>query len=213
VDTVIANRLSLQSTLNLAHSPRWLRQTHGNRVVRFSNCQARTEADPEPEADAAVTSERGIALAILTADCLPVLFSALNGSEVGAAHAGWRGLAEGVLENTIAAMQTAPDQLQVWIGPAAGAAMYEVGEEVRSAFVPANGSRAAEAFVATRPGHWLCDLPALVALRLRATGVSNISGGGYCTIGDTERFFSHRRDGVSGRMATLIWRESAQPTA
>ena len=214
-DTVSCNRRLLQSTLQLDRAPRWLRQVHGDRVIRF-NVQPGEQGGPsaeEPEADAAVTSETGVALVVLTADCLPVVFSALDGSEIGAAHAGWRGLAAGVLERTLEAMHTPPDRLQAWIGPAAGPASYEVGAEVRAAFVSAPGACASvpEAFVATRPGHWLCNLPALATERLRAAGLSQISGGTLCTIGDRKRFFSHRRDGVTGRMATLIWKTAAEP--
>jgi len=161
----------------------------------------------EPVADAAVTTQANTVLAILTADCLPVVFCAEDASEIAAAHAGWRGLAAGVLEATIESMSTSPVQLMAWLGPAAGPLAYEVGEEVRAAFVDADAA-AAKAFAATREGHWLCDLPGLARLRLRAAGIRHIYGGQHCTIRDSERFFSHRRDGQSGRMATLIWFEA-----
>lgn len=158
-----------------------------------------------PEADAAVSSDPGVVLAVLSADCLPLLFAAADGSEIGAAHAGWRGLAEGVIEATVAAMRATPSALRVWLGPAAGPTAYEVGDEVRAAFVDRNAA-AADAFRATRPGHWLCDLHALARLRLRRIGIDDIHGGGLCTITDRARFYSHRRDQRTGRMASLIWR-------
>ena len=159
----------------------------------------------EAEADAAVTSSANIVLAILTADCLPVLFAAADGSEVAASHAGWRGLAAGVLEHTVAAMRTPPDRLLAWLGPAAGPLAYEIGAEVLEAFV-SRDPRAQSAFVATRPGHWRVDLNALARQRLADAGVRKVSGGGLCTISDPARFYSHRRDQRSGRMATLVYR-------
>lgn len=164
----------------------------------------------EPEADAAVTSAPGTVLAILTADCLPVVFAARDGREVGAAHAGWRGLAAGVLERTVSAMRTPPHALQAWLGPAAGPQAYEVGDEVRAAFVDRD-AHAAAAFTATRPGHWRVDLYALARQRLAAAGLAaaDIHGGGLCTISDRQRFYSHRRDARTGRMATVVWRAPA----
>ena len=161
-------------------------------------------ANAEPVADAVITTTPGVVLAILTADCLPVLFCSDDGSAIGAAHAGWRGLASGVLERTVAALQVSPDRLLAWLGPAAGPQAYEVGDDVRAAFVDAD-PHAASAFVATRLGHSLCDLYALARLRLASVGVTRVSGGGLCTISDRQRFFSHRRDGRSGRMASLIY--------
>lgn len=160
----------------------------------------------EPEADAAVTATPGVVLAILTADCLPVVFAVEDGSEVAATHAGWRGLAAGVLENTAAAMRTSPDRIVTWFGPAAGPQAYEIGEEVFEAFV-SRDPRARSAFVATRPGHWRVDLYALARQRLADAGVHRVHGGGLCTISDPQRFHSHRRDQRSGRMATLVWRQ------
>ncbi len=164
------------------------------------------EGAEEPVADASVTSDADSVLAILTADCLPVVFAAKDGNEVGAAHAGWRGLAGGVLENTVAAMRAAPQDLIAWLGPAAGPQAYEIGQEVFDAFV-SRDPRAEAAFAPTRPGHWKVDLYALARLRLVDAGIAaaDIHGGGLCTIGDAKRFFSHRRDGRTGRMATLVW--------
>jgi len=200
---VATNRAALGWAGALPSAPCWLRQVHGTRVWRFDAPSA-----VEIEADASVTSRPGVVLAVLTADCLPVLFAARDGSEVGAAHAGWRGLCAGVLENTVAAMRSAPSDLIAWLGPAAGPQAYEVGEEVRAAFV-GRDMAAASAFVATRAGHWLCDLYALARLRLAAVGVQAIHGGGRCTISEPAAFFSHRRDGRSGRMASLVWIEAA----
>jgi YfiH family protein len=175
---------------------------HGTGVVRWTRPPA--EGAVPPEADAAVTDAPGVVLAILTADCLPVVFAARDGSEIGAAHAGWRGLAAGVLEATVAALATPPDRLQAWLGPAAGPDRYEIGAEVREAFVSRDPGADA-AFTATRPGHWRVDLYALARRRLAAAGVMAVHGGGRCTLGEPACFFSHRRDGRSGRLATLAW--------
>ena len=196
------NRDRLAAWLALPSSPHWLRQVHGTGVLRFGAAPA--PGAEEPEADAAVTSTPGVVLAILTADCLPVVFAARDGSEVAAAHAGWRGLAAGMLEATVAAMRTPPARLLAWLGPAAGPQAYEIGAEVREAFI-GRDPEAAAAFVPTRPGHWRVDLYALARRRLAAAGVAEIHGGGLCTISDPARFFSHRRDGRSGRLATLAW--------
>lgn len=205
---VAANRARLIDTHALPSSPRWLRQVHGTDVLRCDDASARAlaagDADAEPAADAAVTATPGVVLAILTADCLPVVFAARDGREVAAAHAGWRGLADGVLESTLAVMRAPPAELVAWLGPAAGPARYEIGEEVRAAFVDRD-VLAASAFIATRPGHWRIDLYALARQRLRAAGVDEVHGGGECTIGDASRFYSYRRDGRTGRMATLAW--------
>lgn len=211
VDAVRANRAELVSRGRLPSAPRWLRQVHGVEVARFY--RAAPVADEEPEADAAVTSIPGVVLAILTADCLPVVFAAEDGSEVAAAHAGWRGLVDGVLEATVAEMRTPPQRLLAWLGPAAGPQAYEVGQEVFDRFVSADPA-AQSAFAATRPGHWHVDLYALARMRLARAGVARrIHGGGLCTISDPLRFHSHRRStldgsGQSGRLATLVWRSA-----
>ena len=199
---VQANRRQLEVALALPSPPRWLRQVHGIDVA--IEPAAVDRLDDEPEADASVTATPGRVLAILTADCLPVVFAAADGSEIAAAHAGWPGLSKGVLEATVAAMRTPPSRLRAWIGPGAGPRRYEVGTDVRDAFL-ARDRRAASAFVATRPGHWLVDLPAIARMRLAAVGVRDVHGGDLCTISDPARFFSHRRDQRGGRMATLAW--------
>ncbi|MEW6764182.1 MAG: peptidoglycan editing factor PgeF [Pseudomonadota bacterium] len=160
-----------------------------------------------PKADAAYTDRPGVVLAVLTADCLPVLFASRDGREIGVAHAGWRGLEAGVLEATLGRFTAPPAEIIAWLGPAIGPAAFEVGDEVRAAFV-ARHAEAAEAFAPTRTGHWLADLYRLARQRLAARGVGEVYGGPRCTFSDAARFYSYRRDGVTGRMATLIWRAS-----
>jgi len=200
----LRNRELLIAHAKLPSVPHWLQQVHGTQVVRFDALAPHGE----PEADASVTSTPATVLAILTADCLPVLFSAIDGSEVAAAHAGWRGLAAGVLETTVAAMQTPPDQIIAWLGPAAGPQHYEIGVEVYDAFVSQDWT-AGSAFVSTRPHHWRVDLYALARRRLQQAGLKpeQIHGDGLCTISDPQRFYSHRRDQRTGRMASLVWIE------
>lgn len=197
VQVVARNRVELIERFALPSAPRWLQQVHGTAV-------AIEPGFDEPEADAAITRTPGTVLAILTADCMPVVFATDDGSEVGAAHAGWRGLAGGVLEATVAAMRTSPANIIAWLGPTAGPQAYEIGQEVLDAFV-AHDPRAASAFTATRPGHWRIDLYALARQRLADAGIGRVSGGDLCTITDPQRFFSHRRDQRTGRMATLAW--------
>ena len=205
--TVARNRAQLAELAGLPSAPHWLKQVHGTDVVRVDGPPDRDA--PEPVADALVTTTPGVVLAILTADCLPVVFAAKNGREIAAAHAGWPGLSKGMLEATVAAMRAPAAHLQAWLGPAAGPAAYEIGTEVHEAFV-GHDAGAASAFVATRPGHWRVDLYALARRRLRAAGIAAdaIHGGGLCTIGDAARFYSHRRDERTGRMATLVWRSA-----
>ena len=180
---------------------------HGIDLVRVKPPAGAPEimsSDPEPRADASWTGARDTVLAILTADCMPVVFCNAAGTEIAAAHAGWRGLSDGVLEKTVAAMKSEPEDLLAWLGPAAGPGAYEVGAEVRDAFL-ADGAEAEAAFVATRDQHWRVDLYALARQRLAAVGVRNVHGGHACTISEPQRFYSYRRDGRTGRMATLIW--------
>lgn len=172
-----------------------------------AEAEAEAESQAEPEADAAVTSTPDTVLAILSADCLPVVLAAADGSEVAAVHAGWRGLADGVIESTVQAMHTRAIALVAWLGPAAGPEAYEVGQDVFDAFV-SRDEDATVAFSPTRPGHWRVDLYTLARKRLHAAGVSHVHGGGLCTISDPQRFFSHRRDARTGRMATLVWMTS-----
>jgi purine-nucleoside/S-methyl-5'-thioadenosine phosphorylase / adenosine deaminase len=199
---VRSNRALLVRALGLPTEPRWLRQVHGSDVAAFDAAGAAD--DEEPQADAATARTPGVVLAILTADCLPILICAEDGSEIGAVHAGWRGLAAGVIEACIGRLRTPPAQLMAWLGPAIGPASYEVGDEVRAAFV-GHDRAGGVAFTPTRPGHWLCDLYTLARQRLHALGVAQIHGGGLDTHADP-RFYSYRRDGAnSGRFASLIW--------
>ncbi|MFZ2753121.1 MAG: peptidoglycan editing factor PgeF [Lysobacteraceae bacterium] len=198
--TVERNRKRLIEHARLPSAPHWLKQVHGVEVVRRETGSNGDEAI----ADASVTSTPGVVLAILTADCLPVVFAAEDGREVAAAHAGWRGLAAGALEATVATMRTPPERVVAWLGPAAGPQAYEIGEEVLRAFVDRDPASNA-AFVATRPGHWRVDLYALARRRLAQAGVPRVHGGDLCTISEPQRFFSHRRDARTGRMATLVW--------
>jgi len=207
---VAENRAALRARLDLPAEPAWLQQVHGHRVI---DLDAQTSPGPQMSldsrgaADAAVTRIPGSICVIQVADCMPVLFAAVDGSAVGAAHAGWRGLAGGVLEATVRAMNTPPAKLLAWLGPAIGQAHFEVGEEVRAAFLAADAGAAA-AFTANDRGRWQCDLYALARRRLARLGVSAAYGGGWCTYADFARFFSYRRDGRCGRMAALIWRVS-----
>jgi polyphenol oxidase len=178
----------------LPANPVWMKQVHGNRVLQAD------KALPGEEADAAFTRVTGVVCTVKAADCMPVLFADDAGTVVGAAHAGWRGLSTGVLENTVAAMGVAPGRLLAWLGPAIGPRAYEVGEDVRAAFAGHE-----YAFAPTRPGHWLLDLYAVARQRLLAAGVRNLFGGSYCTYTDKERFFSWRRAKDSGRMVAAIW--------
>lgn len=182
----------------LPGEPVWLQQVHGSAVV---------EAVPGAQraiADASFTRTRGRVCAVQVADCMPVLFAAADASVVGVAHAGWRGLSAGVLESTVQAMAAAPAALGAWLGPAIGPRAYEVGDEVRDAFL-AHDREAARAFVPGRPGRWLADLYALARQRLAAAGVTRVSGGRFCTHADAARFFSWRRDRAAERMAAVVW--------
>lgn len=184
--------------------PAWLKQVHGTVVVDASTVSG------QPEADASVARSPGLVCAVQAADCLPVLLADDAGTVVGAAHAGWRGLSAGVIEATVSEMRVAPGNLIAWLGPAIGPAHYEVGPEVRAAFL-ARDAAAASAFVANRPGHWLLDLFALARQRLAAQGVARVFGGGLCTYSDPARFPSWRRDRARERIAAFIWLESRSP--
>jgi polyphenol oxidase len=183
--------------------PVWLEQVHGAQVAVLG---AGSPLVPKG-ADAAVTRERGVVCAVLLADCLPVLLANRRGSVVGVAHAGWRGLAAGVIEATVASLRelgATPEELVGWLGPAIGPAAFEVGADVRDALL-ARDAALAQCFAAQAGGKWLADLYAIARNRLRAAGVAQVSGGGYCTRTDSQRFFSFRRERASGRMAALVW--------
>ncbi|MNR98476.1 Laccase domain protein YfiH [compost metagenome] len=193
------NRAQIQR--QLPAEPAWLTQVHGTTVLDAA------QVSGAPEADASYTTQAGVVCAIMTADCLPVLFADSAGRVVGAAHAGWRGLAGGILENTVAHMRAAgAAELHAWLGPAIGPQQFEVGEDVLQAFVAKNPA-AATAFkaIAGKPGKYLADIYQLARLTLAALDVHKVSGGQACTVSEPQRYFSYRRDGVTGRMAALIW--------
>ena len=195
---VAANRATLRR--ELPAEPLWLTQVHGTRCVDAGTAVTGVEAD------ASFTRQRGVVCAVLTADCLPLLLCDERASVVGVAHAGWRGLAAGVIEATVAAMAAPGERLMAWLGPAIGPQAFEVGGEVRDAFL-AHDPQAASAFAPTTNDKWLCDIYQLTRQRLNALGIRRIAGADFCTASDAERFFSYRRDGVTGRMASLIWLE------
>ena len=198
---VAANRALLRGALVGGGDPCWLEQVHGTRVV---DAAASSPGDPPERADASFACDKGVVCAVMTADCLPVLFCDDAGSVVAAAHAGWRGLLAGVLEATVAAMGVAAPTLLAYLGPAIGPRAFEVGDEVRSAFVAADAALAA-AFTPALPGKWLADIYLLARLRLAALGLARVYGGDFCTYRDADRFFSYRRDAQTGRMASMIW--------
>jgi len=195
---VMANRQILQQALGLPAQPVWLQQVHGTAVVNAAT------AGISPQADAAFSTQPGVVCAVLTADCLPVLLADTAGQCVAAAHAGWRGLAAGVIEQAVTAMARPGENLLAWLGPAIGPSAYRVGDEVRDAFT-AHDRAAAGAFRQGPDGGWFADLYRLARQRLAACGITAVYGGGFCSFTDAERFYSYRRDGATGRMATLIW--------
>jgi len=207
-DDVAANRRLLATATGA--SPVYLRQVHGTRVVRVDAGDAAPDA-PVREADAVVTTDAGVACVVQAADCLPVLLAAPDGRAVGAAHAGWRGLAGGVVEAAVdgvaAAAGCAPGELVAWLGACIGPDVFEVGGDVLDAFAVArdDDARSTPRFRAKGRGKWLADLAGLARDRLVRAGVRDVSGGGWCTASDAARFFSYRRDGVTGRMAAAIW--------
>ncbi len=186
---------------SLGAQPVWLNQVHGTRVVDPAE---QWRYDVPPEADAACTRRTGAACTVMTADCLPVLLCDDAGTVVAAAHAGWRGLLAGVLETTVAATGVPGTRLMAWLGPAIGPQAFEVGEEVRAAFVAA-APEATQAFHGVAGGKWLADIYLLARLRLKGQGVERVFGGNFCTFTEQDRFFSYRRDGQTGRMASMIW--------
>jgi hypothetical protein len=195
------NRRRLAGALGLAVEPRWMNQVHGVGVARAGEAQA------APVADAMIARRPLQVCVVMTADCLPVLFCDEAGTRVAAAHAGWRGLAAGVIEATVAALGQSgvpAGRLMAWIGPAISGPAYEVGSDVRDALL-ASDPATAGGFLPNARGRWQLDLPALARRRLAAAGIARVSGGDLCTHGDPARFFSHRRDGNCGRQATLIW--------
>jgi YfiH family protein len=181
----------------LPSEPCWLNQTHGTRVVR---------AGSDPNADASFTDQANIICVVKTADCLPLLLCRRDGTAVAAIHAGWRGLADGIIGETLKVFPAMANDILVWLGPAIGPEKFEVGDEVRERFMARNGAIASAFQPSTRPGHWLANLYQLARLDLHAVGVTAIYGGQYCTYSNPDLFYSYRRDGkMTGRMASLIW--------
>ncbi|PWC09258.1 peptidoglycan editing factor PgeF [Brenneria roseae subsp. americana] len=197
-EKVMRNRQALMDEAALPSTPHWLEQVHGTQVIRIDDAPPISVCG-----DAAYTNHKGQICAVMTADCLPVLFCSAAGNEVAAAHAGWRGLCGGVLEETLASFQAEPSQIMAWLGPAIGPDAFEVGSEVREAFIQHD----AMAISAFRPHgeKFFADIYQLARLRLHASGVTQIFGGNFCTVSESRNFFSYRRDGVTGRMASLIW--------
>lgn len=198
---VMANRQSLRQQLSLSKEPAWLQQTHSQIVVR-----AEKISNNITEADASFTSQPGLPCVVMTADCLPLLITDRKGSCVAAVHAGWRGLADGIIEKTLNAMPVDKTELLVWLGPAIGPHAYEVGDDVRQVFLEQN-AQAEQAFRQVDENHWMMDIYQLARQRLHHHHVTDIYGGEYCTFTDVERFYSYRRDNITGRMASLIWLE------
>jgi len=196
---VETNRQRLIELASLPSAPHWMEQVHGTDVARLTRETPRDTI----RADAAYTDQPGVVCAAMSADCLPVLFCSKAGDEVAAAHAGWRGLNAGVLENTLSAFRAKPKDIMAWFGPAIGPRQFEVGGEVKEAFV-ASVHQAASAFTPFNE-KFLADIYQLARLRLQAAGVTQIYGGDCCTVSSPELFFSYRRDGITGRLATLIW--------
>ena len=202
------NRQIIREMLDLPAEPVWLDQVHSNRAVKVVNppyppFEKGGRGDLQ-QADASYTDQPGIVCAVLTADCLPLLVSSSDGTQVAAIHAGWRGLLAGVISNTLAAMQE--QDFLVWLGPAIGPNSFEVGAEVRDAFLH-KSMEFNPAFKAQNNGKWLADIYQLARVELAAIGITKVYGGTHCTFTDQERFYSYRRDAQTGRMATLIWRE------
>jgi polyphenol oxidase len=201
---VTENRRRLRGQLRLPAEPAWLEQVHGTEVADLDAPGSALAASAA--ADAVFTRQPRRVCVVQVADCLPVLLAARDGSCVAAVHAGWRGLSAGVLEAALRRLAAQPAHLMAWLGPAIGPAHFEVGREVRDAFVTGDAG-AAGAFTANPRGRWQCDLTALARRRLGAAGITSVCGGKWCTYADPSRFFSYRRDGQCGRMAALIWLE------
>jgi polyphenol oxidase len=194
---VAQNRQLLKQQLALPAEPEWLKQTHSIDVIDLNH-------SPSREGDAAFCATPGRIAVVMTADCLPVLLCNTAGTEVAAAHAGWRGLLNGILEKTVVAMNSENEQIMAWLGPAIGPANFEVGSEVREQFIEQDAA-ATSCFIQNRVGHYLADLYSLARIRLHKVGVTLISGGEFCTFSERERFFSYRRENLTGRQASLIY--------
>jgi len=196
---VQANRQKLRNDADLPSEPLWLNQIHSNQVVYAGDIKNNVDAD------ASFADKSSQVCVVMTADCLPVLFANENGTKVAAVHAGWRGLLDGILENTVEKLAQNGERIMAWLGPAIGPGAFEVGEEVVSAFVEKNVNAESAFQRINGRDKWLADIYQLAIQRLKANGVIDIYGGEFCTYSDKNRFYSYRRDGVCGRMASLIW--------
>lgn len=206
---VKVNREKLSSALALPAEPVWLDQVHSNMVLNLDRSgdveqPATVGKTTGMQADASVTRHQGVVCAVMTADCLPLFFCNRNGTEIAIAHAGWRGLHAGIISNTVKAMRSPTDEILVSLGPAIGAQAFEVGEEVRQAFTTKSGCNES-AFVASRKGHYLCDIYQLARIELQSLAITKIAGGEYCTYQQDQKFYSFRRQQRTGRMVSLIW--------
>jgi len=195
---VHVNRQQIKEMLALPSEPVWLEQIHSNRVVAAAKSQLLQQAD------ASYTDLAGVVCAVMTADCLPLLLCDVDGTQVAAIHAGWRGLLAGIIGNTVACLKNR--DLLVWLGPAIGPESFEVGAEVRAAFLE-KSAEFSSAFKEQDNGKWLADIYQMARIELQALGINKVFGGNFCTVTEQDRFYSYRRDKVTGRMATLIWRD------
>lgn len=197
-DTVHKNRLHLCEIAELPESPRWLSQTHESYVLNSHDWQ------PDVQADAMISTSINHVCTIMTADCLPILLCAQQGNTVASIHAGWRGLAAGVIEQTVNKFNCSPQNIMAWLGPAIGPTQFEVGKDVYQIFTR-DCPRAEQAFQQTDSSHYLANIYSLARQRLNKLGITAIYGGDCCTVTDEQQFFSYRRDGITGRMASMIW--------
>lgn len=205
LETVLENRRLLRTELSLPNEPFWLEQIHSNIVVEASTDLILPQADASysNQKDASYSNQKDVVCTVMTADCLPVLMCSTDGTQVAAIHAGWRGLANGIITNTVAALKT--EKVIVWFGAAIGAERFEVGDDVRDTFLK-KSTDYATAFKVHENGGWLADIYALARIELAHLGITQVYGGEFCTVTDADRFYSYRRDKQTGRMATLIWR-------
>lgn len=208
-ERLVASALAVQTA-----AIRWVYQVHGVDVHHAESLPVNTPLGATTTVgDAIVSHTPSLVCGIKIADCMPVLFAARNGAAIGAAHAGWRGLSGGVLENTVAAMRTNPAEIVAWMGPCIGPKAFEVGEEVRDAFVKHDASAALHFSPRAAPGKFLCDMYSIARLRLGAMGISAVTGGDYCTLDQSDLFFSHRRNPLTGRMAAFVWIDAGRASA
>lgn len=201
--SINTNRILLKEQLGLPSEPCWLNQTHSTRVVTLDS-----STPYDVDVDAAISRDADTIAVVMTADCMPILLCNHQGTEVAAVHAGWRGLVDGIIEKTLNKMDSDPEQLMAWVGPAISQSRFEVGDEVQAIYTR-NHKTAERRFIANRPGHWLCDLPGLALDALYRQGVNSVELSGLCSFEDEAQFFSYRREKVTGRMASLIWINSA----